>query len=605
MVEVQLTKSKNDNPFYGMKSTLRLFQNVGNDISVDMLNSAYAEAKTKAQKDLFFSLLFSIGDVTSRQHNIFDGVTKDNGGNANRESFYTIFNWMKDNHREQFIRFLNAGLFNEYSCFDMLFRSRVKTKGGKVLKVYDIFADDWYRHALVEYVYAVINGTNPFNKFLVAKFLTIPRMTKRSGHGRMLPETKMVMEHKGLFLKELSALMGWEYDIHGSYANFVGYRKWRKEYNQNLESVLFSSGKILDFTKDEFINWFDKLPATARFRVKNRILYKINDDGTPKYANLEKWYVEWEQYKEKKQAEQRVLEEKIRQGNANADDVAKLQKVKKEAKVTTGATNFKEIYDDILRGRVDELKVESFMNKVNLPYNSLVIIDDSGSMTGAPFNFATFMASICLVKNPDDDGRNLLGFFNDYSRLYGYIDQKATKMPNSLLRRGSTKTVSAPFVDPNKSFIQNYKNIDSFCRAVFQSGCTNISSIPEGFKRCIDNDPSIKDAIMNYPIWTIISDGEWNNMHSPEASMNDFMRKCEMWFGFKPFIVAIDISKYTLHNDANRFAGIDNMVYIPSNPVLIEQFLMNFNDMDVYDIYAPLQSIYRSNRYDIVRENVL
>lgn len=99
--------------------------------------------------------------------------------------------------------------------------------------------------------------------------------------------------------------------------------------------------------------------------------------------------------------------------------------------------------------------------------------------------------------------------------------------------------------------------------------------------------------------------GEWNNMHSPEASMNDFMRKCEMWFGFKPFIVAIDISKYTLYNDANRFAGIDNMVYIPSNPVLIEQFLMNFNDMDVYDIYAPLQSIYRSNRYDIVRENVL
>lgn len=605
MVEVQLTKSKNDNPFYGMKSTLRLFQNVGNDISVDMLNSAYAEAKTKTQKDLFFSLLFSIGDVTSRQHNIFDGITKDNGGNANRESFYTIFNWMKDNHREQFIRFLNAGLFNEYSCFDMLFRSRVKTKGGKVLKVYDIFADDWYRHALVEYVYAVINGTNPFNKFLVAKFLTIPRMTKRSGHGRMLPETKMVMEHKGLFLKELSALMGWEYDIHGSYANFAGYRKWRKEYNQNLESVLFSSGKILDFTKDEFINWFDKLPATARFRVKNRILYKTNDDGTPKYANLEKWYVEWEQYKEKKQAEQRVLEEKVRQGNANADDVAKLQKVKKEAKVTTGATNFKEIYDDILRGRVDELKVESFMNKVNLPYNSLVIIDDSGSMSGAPFNFASFMASICLVKNPDDDGRNLLGFFNDYSRLYGYIDQKATKMPNSLLRRGSTKTVSAPFVDPNKSFIQNYKNIDSFCRAVFQSGCTNISSIPEGFKRCIDNDPSIKDAIMNYPIWTIISDGEWNNMHSPEASMNDFMRKCEMWFGFKPFIVAIDISKYTLHNDANRFAGIDNMIYIPSNPVLIEQFLMNFNDMDVYDIYAPLQSIYRSNRYDIVRENVL
>ena len=605
MVEVKLTKTKNDNPFYGMKATLRLFQSVGGNITNAMLDDAFNEAKTKEQRELFFSLLFSIGDVTSRQHNIFGGVTKDNGGNANREAFYTIFNWLKDNHKDQFIRFLNAGLFNEYSCFDMLFRSRVKTKGAKMLDVYDVFADEWYRHALAEYVYAVINGNNPFNKFLVAKFLTLPRLSKRSGHNKMMDATKTVMQHKVQFLVELSALMGWEYDVHNTYANFIGYRKWRKEYNQNLESVLFSTGKILDFTKDEFLNWFDKLPASARFRVKNRILYKLNSDETPKYANLKNWYIEWEIHKAKKQAEQRILEERVRQGQASMDDVTKLEKVKKEAKVTTGATNFKEIYNDILNGRVDPLKVESFMNKVNLPYNSLVIIDDSGSMSGAPFNFATFMASICLVKNPDDDGRNLLGFFNDYSRLYGYINQQSTRMPNSLLRRGSTKTVSAPFVDPHKSFIENYKNISSFCNAVFQGGCTNISSIPEGFKRCIDNDPSIKDAIMNYPIWTIISDGEWNNMYSPEASMNDFMRKCEQWFGFKPFIVAIDISRYSLRNDANRFAGIDNMVYIPSNPVLIEQFLMNFNDMDVYDIYAPLQSIYRSNRYDVVRENVL
>lgn len=604
-MEVKLVNKTNDNPFYGLKANLRLFQNVGNTITNQMLNDAFAECKTKEHRDLFFSLLFSVGDITSRQHNIYKGANVDNGGNANRESFYTIFNWLKDNHKDQFIKFLNAGLFNEFSCFDMLFRSRVQTKGSKVLNVYDIFADEWYRHELAKYVYAVINGTNPFNKFLVAKFLTIPRMTKRSGHDRMLPETKTVMEHKALFLKELSALMGWEYDIHGSYANFAGYRKWRKEYNQNLESVLFSSGKILDFTKDEFINWFDKLPATARFRVKNRILYKMNDDGTPKYTDLKNWYTEWEKFKESKQAEQRVLEEKIRQGQASMDDVAKLEKVKKEAKVTVGSTNFKEIYDDILRGKVDPLKVEAFMNKVNLPYNSLVIMDDSGSMIGAPFNFATFIASICLVKNPDDDGRNMLGFFNNYSRLYGYINQQSTKMPNSLLRYNRTQTVSKPFVDPHKSFIENYTNIDSFCRAVFQSGGTNISSIPDGFKACIDNDPSIKDAIMNYPIWTIISDGEWNNLYSPEASMNDFMKRCEKYFGFKPFIVAIDINKYGGSLNANRFAGIDNMVYIPSNPVLIEQFLMNFNDMDVYDIYAPLQSIYRSNRYNIVRENVL
>ncbi len=603
-MEVKLTKKANDNPFYGLKANLRLFQNVGNIITPTMLNDAFDECKTKEHRDLFFSLLFSIGDITSRQHNIYNGITVDNGGNANREGFYVIFNWLKDNHKDQFIQFLNAGLFNEFSCFDMLFRSRVKTKGSKILNIYDIFADKWYRHQLASYVYSVINGTNPFNKFLVAKFLTLPRLSKRSGHNKMLDATKSVMEHKTLFLKELSVLMGWEYEINGVYANFVGYRKWRKEYNQDLESVLFSSGKIMDFTKDEFLKWFDRLPATARYRVKNRILYKTNEDGTFKYANFKDWYTEWEKFKEAKQAEQRVLEEKVRQGQATSDDVQKLEKVKKEAKVTTGSTNFKEIYDDICLGKVDPLKVETFVNMVNLPYNSLVIIDDSGSMRGAPFNFASFIASICLVKNPDDDGRNMLGFFNNNSRLYGYIDKAATKMPNSLLRYGKTQTISKPFVDPHKSFVENYKNIDSFCRAVFQSGGTNISSIPDGFKVCCDVDPTIKDAIMDYPIWTIISDNEWNNLHSPEASMNDFMKRCEKYFGFKPFIVAIDI-KSNDKLDANRFAGIDNMVYIPSNLVLIEQFLMNFNDMDIYDIYAPLLSIYRSNRYNVVRENVL
>ena len=252
-MEVKLTKKTNDNPFYGMKANLRLFQNVGNTITIDMLNSAYAECDTKEKRELFFSLLFSIGDITSRQHNIFEGVNKDNGGNSNRESFYTIFIWLKNEHKDQFIRFLNAGLFNEHSGFDMLFRSRVKTKGAKVLAAYDVFADDWYRHQLANYVYAVINGNNPFNKFLVAKFLTLPRLTKRAGHKKMLDVTKDVMEHKALFLKELSVLMGWEFEVNGAYANFIGYRKWRKEWNQNLESVLFSSGKIFDFTKDELI----------------------------------------------------------------------------------------------------------------------------------------------------------------------------------------------------------------------------------------------------------------------------------------------------------------------------------------------------------------
>ena len=607
-MEIKLNKS-NNNPFYGLRNCLNLL-NAGANGRVEymQLDNCWEEVKdNKEHREMFFSLLFSIGDITARQHNIFKGIKKDTGGNANREAFYTVFLWLKDRDKKQFIEFLNAGLFNEYVCFDNLFRSRVQsTRQGKVVRVYDIFADEWYVEELLKYVYKVINGNNPFDKFLVAKFLTIPRLSKRSKHAKMLPDTLRVMQHKANFLAKLSELMHWEYVYEGNYANFKGYREWRKQYNQELESVLFSSGKIKEFDKDSFISWLDKLPASARFRVRNRVFFSKTSDEL-KYPQLKEWYEAWEEYKETKQEEQRVLEEKVRQGNATEEDKVKLDKVKKEAKVTTGATNFKELYESIARHNVDTLKVESFVqNKVNLPYNSLVIIDDSGSMTGKPFNIATFIAAVCLYKNPDDDGRNLIGMFNTSSHWHSFIDSKATS-PNRILRSQIASAIHKPLVDPTKSFLDNFREIESFLESIFQGGCTNISSIPEGLRSACERYPQILDSLKSYPVWTIISDGEWNNLRSPEASMNDFMRKCEQYFGFKPFIVAIDATQgWGWRNTGlERFSGIDNFMYIPANPVQIEQFLTNFKDMDIFDAYTPLQSLYRSNRYELVRVHTL
>ena len=607
MVEVKLNKS-NNNPFYGLRNCLKLSQAATGNITYDLLDSCYNEVKdNKEHREMFFSLLFSIGDITNRQHNIFKNIKKDNGGNANRGGFYNVMLWMRDKHFAQFKKFLFAGLFNEYSCFDMLFCNRVQTSKNRVVKVYQSFNDITYCSVLLEYVYKVINGTNPYNKFLVAKFLTLPRLSRRSKHKKMLDETKKIMKAKAKFLIQLSELMSWEYEVNGTYCNFKGYRRWRQEYNQDLESVLFSTGKIFDFDKDSFINWFDKLPAQARFRVKNRVLYSKNADESFKYTEFQKWYSEWESFKTKKQEEQRILEEKVRQNQATEEDKIKLQKVKKEAKVTVGATNFKELYEDLKNGSVDKLKLESFMNKVNLPYNSLVIIDDSGSMRGEPFNFATFIAATCLVKNPDDDGRNLLGFFNSTTHWHSYID-RTSRTSNSLLRTEVAKTKVSPFVDPTLSFYDNYMKIREFCNAVFNNGCTYIDSIPKGLKEACDRNPALYDALKSYPVWTIISDGEWNNLYSPEASMNDFMRKCENYFGFRPFIVAIDVdNRYCTKSSlkADRFSGIDNMIYIPANPAQIEMFLTNFKDLDTADVYIPLQSIYRSNRYELVRKFTL
>lgn len=608
MVEIEFNK-KVTNPFYGLRNCLQL-QQVSTDATISpvTLDRCWEEVKdNKEKRELFFSILFSIGDITNRQHNIFKGKKKDNGGNANREAFYTIVQWLWKNNKDQFKKFLNAQLFNEYACFDVLFRNRVQTKGSKVLKVYSAFIDKEYRSALLDYTYSVINGTNPFNKLLIAKFLTIPRTSKRKNHKKILPETHRIMAEKRLFLEDLSNLMGWEI------AFLKGYREWRKQYNGDLESVMFTTGKINEFDKQEFLDWFGKLPAQARFRVKNRILYSEKEIDHPnggkmsayKWAKFQPWVKEWETYKEQKQREQRILEEKIRQGQASDEDKTKLQQVKKEAKVTVGATNFKEIYDQILYGNFDKLKIESFINKVNLPYNSLTIIDSSGSMSGTPFRFAAFIAAVCMVKNPDDDARNLIGMFDGVSRWYSYIDSQSNGK-NSIIRSTVAKTKAQPFVDPTKSFIENYQRISNFLVSKFTGWNTDISCIPEGLNDTCKRNPEILDAIKNYPVWTIISDGMFNNMYSPEASMGDFFRKCENYFGFRPYVILMDIvGAPSGRVKADHFSGIDNMMYIPSNPAMIEMFLTNFKDMEIFDVYTPLLSIFRSDRYALVRENTL
>ena len=607
MIQVEFNK-KQDNPFYGLSNCLQL-QQIANKESItdSFLDKCWREVANDLEKrKMFYSVLFSIGDITGRQHNIFKGKKVDSGGNAEREAFYTIMQWIWKHDKHQFIKFLSAHLFNEYTCFDMLFRNRVQTKGTKIIKIYSAFEDPEYKEAVLNYVYSIVNGSNPFDKLLVAKFLTIPRTSKRQGHKKMLPETKKIMLAKADFLTKLSKAMGWEVRY------FKGYREWRKQYNGDLESVIFTTGKINEFTKDEFLKWFDKLPAQARFRVKNRILYSEKEIEHPngskqsiyKWKKFQPWIREWETFKEQKQQEQRILEEKIRQGQGTDEDKAKLQQVKKEAKVTTGATNFKDLYESICKGNIDELKLESFVqNKVNLPYNSLVIIDDSGSMSGKPFNFATFIASVCLYKNPDDDARNLLGFFNRNSHWHSFIDSTSSRK-NSILRTQIAPTSPKPLVDGTKSFYENYQRIDKFCHSVYYGGGTYLNAIPEGLKSAIAENPDLLDVLKQYPVWTILSDGDLNNGYNAKNSMLQFFADCERILGFKPFVVMIEIPRYGSIN-VNHFEGVPNMIYIPGNPTQIEQFLTNFKDMDMFDVYTPLLSMYRSNRYQLVRDAVI
>jgi hypothetical protein len=610
MIKVEFNK-KNENPFFGLTNCLSIFQ--GHAINDDLLNNAYNEVKDdKTKREMFYSLLFSIGDITNRNHNIFHGKKIDSGGQAKRNDFFTIMNWMIKFDYNQFKKFLFAGLFDEYTCFDNLFRNRVQTLTGtkRVYKIYSMFENEQYCNDLSDYAVTIINGNNPFKKTLLAKFLTLPRLGKRRGHNQMLIATFKLMTAKAHFLKLLSDKIGWDYQYSGNYANFSGYRRWRKQYNSDLESVLFSTGKIVEFDKIQFIDWLNKLPAQARLRVRNRIFHSYKENGKPesglKWNHLKDWYQDWESFKERAQEEQRVLQEKVRQGIASVEDQIRLQQVKKEAKVTTGATTFNELYQEILSGDPDKLKLESFVeNKVNLPFNFLTIIDESGSMQGAPFNFAAFLASVLLYKNPDDTGRNLIGMFANEARFISAIDCKGQDSVNSFWHRQNVVTIAPePFVIPEKSFYDNYKRISRFLNATFKGGGTYLSAVANRLKEIVSTEPDTLDALKEYPIWCVVSDGDINSSSNAKSSILELQHKCKQYLGFIPYLVIIEITNWNNY-DINHFADLDQVMYIPGKIELIEQMLVNFKDIDVFDIYTPLQSIYRSNRYDLIRQNVL
>jgi len=610
---LQVVQNKhNDNPFYGLKNCLTLYQNSSKVVNTLLLDACWQEVKgNREHRAMFFSLLFSIGDITGRQHNIFGKNKIDTGGSSNRENFLNILIWLKRTNKQQFLKFLKAGLINEFTSFDSLLAMRITTKKKtqKITKIIDM--TEGIEDDLAKYIASVIKGKNPYNKYFVSKFLTRPRVSKRSKHKKMLPETKKLMRKKESFLQLVSDYAGLKYLKKETHIEFYGYYNWRKEYNESLESVLFSSGKIKEFDKQEFIKWLEGIPSQARYRVRTRLLTKSNQPkDVEKYGELHTWFLEWENFKSTKQAEQRVLEEKVRQGDDSTETKVKLAKVQKEAKVTTGAVNFKDMFKEIIQGTVDKIKVQPFLDKVNLAYNTLVFVDDSGSMSSimntdyrfSAFDFATFMATICMTKNPDDVGRNLIGLYSQSCRMFNHIDSKAP-MSNSFMRP-QVRQVNEPFIDGKLHFLDNLKRMREFCYAHRTGNGTNLASIPEGLHSWTKGDATLIEQLQQYPVWTIITDGNWNQMHSPEASMNDFMARCERYFGFKPYIIAIDVADSSSAK-IDRFQGIENFMFVQPNPAQIEQLLTNFKDMDIMDVYTPLNSFYKSNRYRLVQENTL
>lgn len=600
--------TKGSNPFYGMQNTLDLYQSASKGLTptVSKLEAAWNECDTQEKLAVLFSVMFFIGDVTNRQHNIFDGKV-DGGGNGQREVFRdTIVPFLSSKVRKliKSKRLALMTLITEYTTMDNILSVRVKTKKGTstVLSVIDM-VNVFGLKDVGTYVAEIIKKGTPFQKMCVAKFVTRPRFSKRSGKSKMLPETIKVMDTKAKLLTDISKKTSLPFEDKGSYINFIGFYNWRKEFNQGFESVLFSSGTVKNMDKEEFVELLEKMPSDARFRVRNRVMFD------EKWSKFKGFYEAWESYKVEKQAEQRNIEEKIANGVATQSEKSKLAKVKKEAKVNVGANSFTKMFSDIVNGRVDEIKIQPFLDKISLPYNSLVFVDDSGSMNSRRYGdgfsarqFAAFMATIVLSKNPDVDARDMIGLFSNTTRLFNGISSRNTS-PNSLMRTSVVKTAKRSLIDGNDTFLNNLDRMKSFLDSQSTFNGTSISSIPETLNKWINGDENRLEELQRYPIWTLISDGNFNNSYSAESSLNVFMRKCENYFGFKPYLILIDVAGNSSAK-VTQFSGIDNVMVVPPNPANIEMLLTNFKDIDTYDVYTPLLSLSRTNRYSPVRKYV-
>lgn len=614
-----------DNPFYGkleLKSLLNNGKSVMSRTQMNfMLDNAWNECKNSLElRQAFFIVCFSIGDITNREHNIFNKEEVDNGGNAARPQMMWILSWIRRNHPTQYYKLMFGRIINEFiSWFAILSQQVRTTKGGKSIVDIDTY-QSLKEHDLVkvaEYIAERIKFGTEIEKVMLAKWLVRPQTSKRQkinkdrekiGSRNLQSETIKSNKVKIELYKHLSELMNWEVIYHPHNIQFKGLNEFKKKYNTNFESVLFSQKEIQNIDKEQFFKFLNELPSCARYRVQRRL---IDKDGTSKgkwfntatNSDLSVWFKEWEKFKENKQQEQRDLTEKIRQGTATKEDIVKLEKVKKEAKVTTGASDLLDELDSLMKGTADNKLIQSLMDKIKFEVPVLTVADCSGSMLGLPIYIARLLTTLTMLKNPSNELDNILIKFGTHCEIITDYSKGEIK-PNRFMIGKST--VVEKLIDRTKSFSWNFNNIGKFINS--NMGGTNFSSVANKLSKWIEEDSSLKqnriEQLQSYPVILVISDGDMNSDYSAEASMMQFMNKMRQ-YGWNGVVVVWDI-KMEVGNYQDKFTNVPNCIhYYGYNLGIINQIFTNIHDLDVIDIYQELKSLHASNRYTPVKKLVI
>ncbi len=434
--------------------------------------------------------------------------------------------------------------------------------------------------------------------YIVFKWVVIPRFS-----ASRRPETKAVNNTKRELVQYISDKMGYGY----TGVNFFGFRAAKREHSVNFESTLFSSKAVLDMDREQFTTMLQSLPSDARLRVKTRIFRDESKWVSKAGETLKSWYEHWENYKKSAQTEVRILQQQANDASTTQERdeaEAKLAIAKKEAKVNHGAKSTSNFFENWFAGKAnDELALESFMDTVELPCNFLLCMDDSGSMNGLPSDMATFLATLFFRNNPDAASSDFMITFSNTARFFNKITHRSSG-GRGLMGGGRVASANEALHSPSFSFMENWQRLREFYHAISVGSGTNVNSVARRIAQAIEQDEDVRDALMVYPVWLMVSDGNFNNGPSAGASLGEMLRTCEEKLGFRPYIVLMDVSKYGGQSagKAQQFAGLENVSVMPPNPENLAMLLSNFNPTGVFDIYTPLQSIATTNRYQVVRD---
>jgi len=651
-------KAVDANQFYGKRELLNLFQQI-HKFEADrvnrtglncLLSAAWNSCSTEEDKALFWLIVFSSGDISNREHNLFKRakISVDGGGNSTRNVFFWSSVWALSNEDTSLQWYSFLDLIPEYTNWENLFYNGIRTdrKTGKIEEERILPIDT---KLVAKYIAKVISNpkTPTVTHQLLSKFLDKPRTSKRQNkivistknitslskalnkdlqigetvimRRNLQVATQNVMQFKSQLATDISALLNWEIIEYPNNKRFKGLEEYKALWNRSSEAYLFSSKEILKYDEITFNTWLDSLSAGARYRVQCRLLNKEGDKfittgkWISSYGDLATFYLNWLTGKEKSQEKLRNLTE-----DQLADlSVTEVKQLQKDAKVNVGANTLIDVVAEFFKGGSTEqeinVKAQAILDKIKVDVPVLVITDVSGSMSQrsilyknasfTPMNMAQLATTIFLLKNPNEE---LSSFFIRFdSKAEIIVDGTiGIDRPNRFMAGKDVKVET--LINKKKSFLDNFKNIQ---KQIFARSSTNFSSVAEELKRWVDIDPQFRDQkieiINSYPVWLVMSDGDLNNSYNPAASFIDFKMKMRQWFGANPVVVIWDC-KQVEDDSSGKFDNIEDFMYFSGfNASILNQVFCKISDLDIIDVYSPLLSLFKSERYSPVKNRVL